>query len=516
MKKTLYTLDYQARGKWWLSLKLLSIMLFSASVLCGQNVTVDNINSQKEHESVSTNNYLQYYYDYIQTFNPVNYCKNNKTNREDGLIFVIDTATVYSVSSSPKKYTYTYSIQGYRLSTLTQIEQNGSWENSTLEECTYDEAGNELTSVWKYWSNNEWVNSSRTTNSYSTANNLLSTLSEIWEDDVWKYNEMDTYMYNTGGKVVSHITQVWTDGDWANLTKEIYTYDDFNNLITALGEVWQASAWREDQQYVHTYDANNNMVTVVYDQMESGVWVHISKDTNTYNEANKKTMDLNKIWNDSVWVNNLYYTYSYTDLDYLESSIGKQWLNNDWVNFEKHYYSYGEYGAVETEIASVWDNGDWVNNYMKQYGYDDDGNALSGNYYYWEGGNWAQNQEAPLEMFYCYAAKTEVYFGYSCDASYSSMLVGVEDNSADAEVAICYPNPFNNSTNLHFKLNDYSFVRATLYDINGREIKNPVSNYLNPGVQNIQISLEGLKTGLYFLKLYYNNRVQTLTLSLIK
>jgi len=232
MEKLLYAPDIQARYKWWLSLKLLLIILFSASWLHGQNVVIDNINNQKEQESVSNNNYLQYYYDYIQTFNPVNYCKNNNKNREDGLIFVIDTATVYSVSTSPKKYTYTYSTQGYRLSTLTQIEQSGSWENSTLEECTYYEEGNKLTSVWKYWSNNDWVNSSRTTNSYSTANNLLSTLSEIWEDDVWKYNEMDTYMYNTGGKVVSHVIQVWSNGDWANLSKEIYTYDESNNLIT--------------------------------------------------------------------------------------------------------------------------------------------------------------------------------------------------------------------------------------------------------------------------------------------
>lgn len=516
MKKLLHTLDNQVGNTPWHSVKLLTLLLFSASLLYGQRVSLNNSISQKEHKNVSENNYMQYYYDYIQTLKPVNYCKNNHTNREDGLIFVIDTATVHSVSSSPKKYTYTYSSQGYRLSILTQIEQNGSWVNSTLQEFTYDDAGNKLTSLWKYWSNNDWVNSSRTTNSYSSSNNLLSALSEIWEDDVWKYNEMDTYMYNTGGKVVSHIKQVWSDGDWANLTKEIYTYDDFNNLIVALGEVWQASAWREDQQYVHTYDANNNMITVVYDEMESGVWVHVSKDTNTYNEANKRTTDLSKVWDDSVWVNSLYYTYSYTDLDYLESSTGQQWLNNNWVNFDKHNYSYGEYGGVETEIAFVWDNGDWVNYDMKQYVYDEDGNALSGNYYYWEGGSWTQNQEAPLEMFYSYAAKTEVYFGYSCNASYSSMLVDVQSKKAEVSNAICYPNPFNNSTNLHFKLNDYSFVRATLYDINGREIKTLISNYMNPGVHNVQISLEGCNTGLYILKLNDNNNVETLTLSLIK
>ncbi len=516
MKINSYIGNYQSVKADLLSYKTLLIVLISVFIAYGQNAVAGVDNTEYQLQNSANGKYMQYYHDFMHTLDPVNYCKNNKTNREDGLIFVIDTATVYSVSASPKKYIYTYSDQGYRLTTITQVEQNGSWENSTLQECTYDEAGNKLTSVWSFWDNNSWIPSSRTTNSYSPENNLLSSLSEIWEDDVWKYNEMDTYMYNTGGKVVSHVIQMWSDGDWANLTKEIYTYDASNNLITALGEVWLAGAWREDQQYVHTYDANNNMITVTYDEMQSGVWVHISKDTNTYNEANKKTNDLNKIWNDSVWVNNLNYAYTYNDLDYLEESTGEEWLNNNWINFEKHTYSYGDYGGTETEIAFLWDNGNWVNNYMKQYVYDDNGNALTGNYYYWDGGGWTQNQEAPLEMFYSYAAKTEVYLGYLCDAAYSSMIVGVDENITNASDVVCYPNPFSTVTNLKFNLKEYSLVKATLYDLNGKQVKSLDNNYMNPGTHYIQVSSDGLKNGVYFLKLNLNNYVKTLKLSIVK
>ncbi|RLD87390.1 MAG: hypothetical protein DRJ09_10395 [Bacteroidetes bacterium] len=511
MKKILNLFDLLATNH-KIYLITLTMMFLGIPFGFGQNAN----NRVCFSNSLTNSHYLQVYHDYMETLNPVNYYKNNKISRDDYTKFLIDTATVYSISTSPKKYIYSYSEQGYRLTTLVQVKENGEWNDAQFEERTYDDAGNMLTSIWKYWSNNDWVYSSRTTNTYSSENYLLSSLSEIWDDDVWKYNEMDTYQYNTGGKVVTHTTQIWSNGDWANMSKDIYTYDEYNNLITALGELWLAGAWREDQQYTHTYDANNNLITAVYDMMQNGVWVHSSMDTNVYNNANKRVLDLNKLWDDSLWVNNLNISYTYDDLDYLETSTTETWVNNDWVNSEKHNFSYGEYSGLETDIALVWENENWENSFMKQYVYDENGNALSGNYYTWEGGSWTQNQEAPLEMAYNYTSQTEVYFGYQCDAAYSSIIVGVDNPKNSTFDAVCYPNPFSDIATVRFNLNHYSLVKATLYDASGKEFKQLESKYMNPGTSQIQISSEGLATGVYILKLNVNNYVKALKITIIK
>ncbi len=96
------------------------------------------------------------------------------------------------------------------------------------------------------------------------------------------------------------------------------------------------------------------------------------------------------------------------------------------------------------------------------------------------------------------------------------MIVGVTDNFTNTSEVICYPNPFSTVTYVKFNLEDHSLVKATLYDLNGKQIKSIDNNYMNPGTHNIQVSSDGLKNGVYFLKLDLNNYVKVLKLSIVK
>lgn len=457
--------------------------------------------------------YMQIHDEYVNERNPLFYYKtqNNRNLRDGDIAFFIDTATVQSVSSAPKKYTYTYSDEGYRLTSLEESEVNGVWENSTLNECTYDDAGNLITSLWKVWDGTDWVNSSKSTNTYSTDNNLLSAIHEVWDDDVWKYDTQENYIYNVAGKVVSHVIQTWNDGDWINQSKEIYVYDDMSNMTLALGLLWYSGAWRNDQQYTYTYDDNGNMLTGLFEEWQDGEWVSYSRQTNTYNTANKRTSSLNESWEDSVWVNQSMVNYTYNDLDYLETAITETWQNNDWVNTEKQEFSYGAYGGIETEITKVWDNDDWLNFSMTQYVYDENGNALTGNYYFWEGG-WTQNQEGILNLSYNYCTENEPYFGYFVEAHYVSLLVGVNNNSDNFTNTTCYPNPTYGISNIKFNLSKTSYIRLTLTNLSGITVKNIYSGQMNEGTQNLQVLSGDLAKGIYLLKLSVNNNVKAMIL----
>jgi len=79
-----------------------------------------------------------------------------------------------------------------------------------------------------------------------------------------------------------------------------------------------------------------------------------------------------------------------------------------------------------------------------------------------------------------------------------------------------YPNPFNPSTKIKYFIPQNSFVKITLHDILGNEIKTLVSGSVQSG--NYEIILDGseLSSGMYFVRLSSENIQRTLKISLIK
>jgi len=64
-----------------------------------------------------------------------------------------------------------------------------------------------------------------------------------------------------------------------------------------------------------------------------------------------------------------------------------------------------------------------------------------------------------------------------------------------------YPNPFNPSTTISFEILKSSKIVITLYDVLGKEIKVLLNEFMNPGQYKINVSSEGLSSGIYFYKL---------------
>jgi hypothetical protein len=61
-----------------------------------------------------------------------------------------------------------------------------------------------------------------------------------------------------------------------------------------------------------------------------------------------------------------------------------------------------------------------------------------------------------------------------------------------------YPNPFNPSTTISYSLPKVSFVRITIYDLLGAEIKSLVNEEQNPGEYKIVYDASALASGVYY------------------
>ncbi len=65
-----------------------------------------------------------------------------------------------------------------------------------------------------------------------------------------------------------------------------------------------------------------------------------------------------------------------------------------------------------------------------------------------------------------------------------------------------YPNPFNPSTKISYSLKKSSEIELKLFDINGRLVKIIESGFKPDGSYEINFSVEGLSSGVYFFSLY--------------
>ncbi|MEE9466264.1 MAG: T9SS type A sorting domain-containing protein [Candidatus Neomarinimicrobiota bacterium] len=79
-----------------------------------------------------------------------------------------------------------------------------------------------------------------------------------------------------------------------------------------------------------------------------------------------------------------------------------------------------------------------------------------------------------------------------------------------------YPNPFNPSTKLAFDLPTRGHVVLSIYDLRGNQIDQLVNEELNPGKHTITWNARELASGVYFIRLNLEGRLQTSKMILMK
>jgi lamin tail-like protein/type IX secretion system substrate protein len=100
-----------------------------------------------------------------------------------------------------------------------------------------------------------------------------------------------------------------------------------------------------------------------------------------------------------------------------------------------------------------------------------------------------------------------------------AVTVEVEGGALSVEdfvVGAAYPNPFNPTAVVPIELSRDAMVKASLYDLNGREIKALVNANFTVGTHDLRIDGAGLTTGLYLLQVVVDNVVDVQKIALMK
>jgi hypothetical protein len=125
-----------------------------------------------------------------------------------------------------------------------------------------------------------------------------------------------------------------------------------------------------------------------------------------------------------------------------------------------------------------------------------------------------------------YAAKFKTpTFGFAFGTfgsilKYNTAIIGITPGSSHLPSAYSlgqnYPNPFNPTTNITYNLAKAEFVKITLYDIQGKQIKVFIEGNRPAGFNRFRFDSYGLASGVYIYKLDAGNFTESKKMVLIK
>ena len=175
---------------------------------------------------------------------------------------------------------------------------------------------------------------------------------------------------------------------------------------------------------------------------------------------------------------------------YSDGKVNLVWITaTETNNFGFEVERRNDYSVYES-IGFVNGNGTSTNRVTYNFV---DGNLSSNRYYY-------RLKQVDLDGSFEYSDEVEIEI----------------DGLNDFQLYQNYPNPFNPSTKIKYFIPQNSFVKITLHDILGSEIRTLVSETVQPGTYEIKLDGSELSSGLYFVRLSSENIQRTLKISLIK
>jgi len=114
-------------------------------------------------------------------------------------------------------------------------------------------------------------------------------------------------------------------------------------------------------------------------------------------------------------------------------------------------------------------------------------------------------KDANIE-FGCFVqgANKEIY--QAAVSRYSELPAAIEEDNTSSGFALRIPGVISSVSHIEFSLNASSTVKLSLFDSTGRLVKTICSGRYEPGTHSVELSAEGLASGVYFVSSYLNGR----------
>ncbi|WP_136480879.1 T9SS type A sorting domain-containing protein [Cognatitamlana onchidii] len=342
-----------------------------------------------------------------------------------------------------------YKIETKKIYSWDTSSNPSEWKHDVTEQYTYDNGGDKETKILAYQ-----VPSMETiyqiTKTYDANNNITLAIQQFWDSSSmeWLNGSKVTYVYYNGS---------------SNLKEE--TRETYNFLTMS---------YQNSSRIKYEYDGSN--LTVQIDQrwdIGMSKWVNEDKLELSYSSG-LASQGVFSEWNESseMWELDERIQRSYNMNDLPEEDFGETWNGSGWDTSERSLYSY--MGTLQTEqLTQTWNGSSWENSDRASSEYDN-GNRSVFTYENWDSGTDKWLPE------------------YKEEATYS--MIGLSISTFEEDSFKVFPNPV--STVLNIK-SAGTINTIELYNLLGKKVLS--SNKVN------QLNVEGLKSGLYILRVDIEN-----------
>ncbi len=179
----------------------------------------------------------------------------------------------------------------------------------------------------------------------------------------------------------------------------------------------------------------------------------------------------------------------------LESGVKLEWRTETEVN--NYGFEVERTSNVKGQTSEVWEkigfvDGNGNSNSPKDYTFNDN-NVTASKYVY-------RLKQIDNDGKYNYSKAIEV-----------DLSIPVK-----FELSQNYPNPFNPSTTIKFSLPQAGFVKLTVFNLLGEEVKTLLNENREAGIHTVNFNASKFNSGLYLYKLESNNNVQIKKMLLLK
>jgi hypothetical protein len=359
------------------------------------------------------------------------------------------------------------------------------------------------------------TNESRGIFEYDTEGVLLKRIGQSLESSGWENTSIEEYSYNALGKVTEILYGKWISGAWVYIDDIVYTYSASNKLTSVEAYSNNGVSWENDYRDTYTYTSFDSVQSYLKQNWDdaTSAWVPYSAVSYTYNSGSLLTEYIESTYNTttSTFDDNVKEAFTYfSGTSKVDVQVTSTWFGGVWELYSQRLYSYTASSQLESITLRIYNNvtASWVNLNVTYYDYNGDDFVLSERTYMWNASLSDYEEHDESAIVNVYNSFNEVaYFDVLYDwdpilgiynthvryvSSCKNIASAIQDVFATYEISL-YPNPVVN----HFlNVSSKKAVNYRVLSVTGQVL---FSGELQVGVN--PISFPDLQAGVYLFEI---------------
>lgn len=410
---------------------------------------------------------------------------------------------------------------------FVQTEAGGPFDPQSRSVFEYD-GQYVIQSTDEDWTGEAWLADSRTT--YTGDRFNLETGTFEWNElsSAWEPVDQTTYEWFfdlfTGQKTApaSETYATWNGSAFVNESRTMYVYDQDAVITSEQTDTWDGSTWVPAERDLYTEE--NGSVVITTQAFDGTEWNNTERVTwpfATRAEFQELAYELAEA---SVHHGGLLLI-----LASLPATSTDYWLGTEWMPSSRQVAEYDSFTGLRLTLTEeMFDGQGWTPVGRMSFGYNDDGQITdlayeladeSGGWATFQSDQYTWNENDDLasissELF----AGTEIALSFRTDLTWRYFSVDTEPDAQPIshELLTAWPNPFNPSAQIGYRVATSGDVTVAVYDQLGRHIATLHDGFQSAGEHQVTFRADHLPSGNYIARMTTPAGQTTRMLTLLK